>query len=262
MLPLSLHPRCGHCKNLEPHWKQAAKDLKGKVRLGALNADVHQAKSQEFGVRGFPTIKFFAAGKKSKSKAEDYNGGRTSGDIVSWALDKYGASVPAPELHELVSETVALEACGDKPLCIVSILPHILDCDANCRNEYLTILRELGEQHKKQNWGWIWTEGGAQPHIEEALELGGSGYPAMAAVNYKKLKYTPLRLSFSKQGIHEFLRDITYGKGSTAPVRGAAVPKVLTVDAWDGKDGQMPVEEEIDLSDVDLDDLDDIKDEL
>lgn len=223
---------------------------------------MHQAKSQEFGVRGFPTIKFFAAGKKSASGAEDYNGGRTSGEIVSWALDKYGASAPAPELHELLSEEVAIKACGDKALCIVAILPHILDCDAKCRNDYLAILRELGDTHKKQSWGWVWTEGGAQPHIEQALELGGSGYPTMAAVNYKKLKYTALRLSFSKQGIHEFLRDISYGKGSTAAVNGAAVPKVLTVDAWDGKDGQMPVEEDIDLSDVDLDDLDDIKEEL
>lgn len=230
--------------------------------MGALNADVHQSKSQEFGVRGFPTIKFFGAGKKTRNSAEEYNGGRTSGDIVSWALDKYGSSATAPELIELVSEEASKTACEDKALCIVSILPHILDCDAKCRNEYLTILRELGEQYKKQSWGWVWTEGGQQPQVEEALELGGSGYPTMAAVNYKKLKYTPLRLSFSKQGIHEFLRDISYGKGSTAPVRGAAVPKVLTVDAWDGKDGQMPVEEDIDLSDIDLDDLSDIKEEL
>ena len=33
--------------------------------------------------------------------------------------------------------------------------------------------------------------------------------------------------------------------------------KIETVAAWDGKDGELPQEEEIDLSDVDLD-----KDEL
>lgn len=31
-------PWCGHCKNLAPHWATAATELKGKVKLGALDA--------------------------------------------------------------------------------------------------------------------------------------------------------------------------------------------------------------------------------
>lgn len=27
-------PWCGHCKNLEPHWKSAASEMKGKVKVG------------------------------------------------------------------------------------------------------------------------------------------------------------------------------------------------------------------------------------
>jgi protein disulfide-isomerase A6 len=49
------------------------------------------------------------------------------------------------------------------------------------------------------------------------------------------------------------LRDLSYGKGRTNLVRGAKLPTLKTVDAWDGKDGVMPVEEDIDLSDVELD---------
>lgn len=167
-------------------------------------------------------------------------------------------SIPAPEVYELTSEEVAKKACENKALCVVSVLPHILDCDSKCRNDYIKILKKSAEKFKKQSWGWLWTEGGQQPHVEEALEIGGFGYPAMAAVNYKKLKYTSLRGSFSADGIYEFLRDISFGRGQTAPVRGAAIPKVNTVEPWDGKDGQLPEEEDIDLSDVVLDEKDEL----
>ena len=50
-------PWCGHCKNLEPEWARAAAELKGKVKLGAVDATVHQSIASRFNVRGYPTIK-------------------------------------------------------------------------------------------------------------------------------------------------------------------------------------------------------------
>lgn len=252
-------PWCGHCKNLAPEWAKAAKELKGKVKLGALDATAHQSKAQEYDVRGYPTIKFFPAGSKRSSDAQEYDGGRTASDIVTWALDKHTANIPPPELVEVTDEAAFDKACEGKPLCIVSVLPHILDCDAKCRNKFLSMLREMGDTYKQKMWGWVWAEGGAQNELEESLEIGGFGYPAMAVVNFKKMKFSPLKGSFSKDGITEFLRDIGYGRGHTAPVRGAKKPAIVTREPWDGKDGQLPEIEDIDLSDVDLDD---IKDEL
>lgn len=251
-------PWCGHCKNLAPEWRKAATELKGKVKLGALDATVHPTKAQEYGVQGYPTIKFFGGGRKSQSDAADYDGGRTAADIVTWAMDKYSDSIPSPDVVELTEAAVVKGSCENKALCIVSVLPHILDCDAKCRNKYLSLLKELGDKYKKRQWGWLWMEGGAQQYVEESLEIGGFGYPAMAAVNIKKMKYTTLRGSFSKDGIDEFLRDISYGRGQTAPVKGATLPKVNNIQAWDGKDGQPPVEDDIDLSDVVLDEKDEL----
>ena len=76
--------------------------------------------------------------------------------------------------------------------------------------------------------------------------------------SHKKMKYSTLTGSFSYDGINEFLRDLSYGKGRTNPVRGAAIPKIAQIEDWDGKDGELPEEEDIDLSDVDLDDHDEL----
>ena len=54
-------PWCGHCKNLEPHWKSAAGELKGKVKLGAVDATVHQELAQKYGVRGKVQINEYEA---------------------------------------------------------------------------------------------------------------------------------------------------------------------------------------------------------
>lgn len=73
-----------------------------QVKLGALDATVHSRKAAEYGIQGYPTIKYFPAGKKlSSSSAEDYNGGRTAGDIVNWALEKHTESLPAPEIKQV-----------------------------------------------------------------------------------------------------------------------------------------------------------------
>ncbi|KAJ8950327.1 hypothetical protein NQ318_021187 [Aromia moschata] len=184
-------PWCGHCKNLAPHWAKAANELKGKVKLGALDATVHQAKAAKYGVQGYPTIKLFAPG--AKEYPVDYDGGRTS------------------------------------------------NCQSECRSNYINLLKDLGEKFKKKMWGWVWSEAGSQPELESALDIGGFGYPAMAVINAKKMKYSILRGAFSKDGIYEFfLRDLSYGKGNTAPVKGQELPKVVTIEPWDGKDAKFP----------------------
>ncbi|CAJ0583598.1 unnamed protein product, partial [Mesorhabditis spiculigera] len=245
-------PWCGHCKNLEPHWKAAASELKGKVKLGALDATVHTVAAGKFAIRGFPTIKYFAPGSDVNDAAE-YDGGRTTSDIVNWALAKHSENLPPPEVKEGSTQALVDEACKDKQLCIFAFLPHILDCQSKCRNDHIATLKQLADKFKKNAWGWIWTEGGSQTALEEAFGVGGFGYPAMAALNPRKGKFAMLKGSFGKDGINEFLRDLSYGKGQTAPVKGEGIPKIDKRDPWDGKDGQLPQEDDIDLSDIDLD---------
>lgn len=55
-------------------------------------------------IKGFPTIKFFPQGPKDGS-AEEYDGGRTASDIVSWASEKHSEFTPPPEVLQVFLRT-------------------------------------------------------------------------------------------------------------------------------------------------------------
>merc|ERR1712117_105410 len=205
-------PWCGHCKSLAGPWADAASQLKGKMDLGALDATAHGSIAQQYGVQGYPTIKYFAPGS---TEPEDYNGGRSASDIVKFAEEKFSENLPPPEVVQITSAKNIEEGCENHPLCIIAFLPHILDCQSDCRNSHIEDLQKLGDKYKKKDWGWLWTEGMAQPDLENAVEVGGFGYPAMVLLSHKKMKYSTLTGSFSYDGINEFLRDLAYGKGRT-----------------------------------------------
>ncbi|WCJ37479.1 Protein disulfide-isomerase like 2-2 [Euphorbia peplus] len=77
-------PWCGHCKALTPIWEKAATVLKGVATVAALDADAHQSLAQEYGIRGFPTIKVFIPGKPPV----DYQGAREAKPIAEFAIQQ------------------------------------------------------------------------------------------------------------------------------------------------------------------------------
>ncbi|OWA53359.1 Protein disulfide-isomerase A6 [Hypsibius exemplaris] len=254
-------PWCGHCKNLAPEWAKAATALKGKLKLGAYDADSQKQYGGRYNIRGFPTIKFFPGGKKGDTDVVDYDGARNADGIVAWANERVVEELPPPEVHELTGDAVLKEACEQSPLCIIAVLPHILDCQSKCRKEHIASLKKLADKYKQKQWGWVWSEAGAHSNLEDAVGLGGFGYPAMAAASHKKNIFTVMKGSFSFDGINAFLRDLAAGRGSTEPIRGGKLPTLAKSEAWDGKDGKLPVEEsDLNLDDIELDPLS--KDEL
>merc|ERR1719182_899215 len=81
-------PWCGHCKKLTPEYEKAAVELKGKVSLAKVDATEEKELASKYNVKGFPTLVWFEDAKET-----EYDGGRTSEEIVDWVTSMTGPAV-------------------------------------------------------------------------------------------------------------------------------------------------------------------------
>lgn len=253
-------PWCGHCKQLLPEWEDAAQKLSNTgATLGWVDATAEESLAQQFRIQGFPTIKLFPGGKTNASSATDYQGGRQAAQIVQAALEEVDRSGIPKEIPEMVSEEIMMENCsGSGKICVFFVLPHILDSGAEGRNKYRNTMAAASKAVRGMSFQFLWFEGGSQPTLETTLELT-FGFPAVAAYSMDKGVYTVHRSSFTEKNLRHFLTGITTGKQKTFKL--SDVPKIETVEPWDGKDGQ-PFEEEVWWDDDDFSDTDADGDEL
>lgn len=96
-------PWCGHCKEIAPQYAAAATEIFAHdplITIGKVDATVHAELAEEYGVEGYPTIKWFKNGKVS-----DYSGGRDAEGFTTWVLMKTG---PPSVLVETADELTKL----------------------------------------------------------------------------------------------------------------------------------------------------------
>mmetsp|Transcript_1314 Transcript_1314/g.2034 ORF Transcript_1314/g.2034 Transcript_1314/m.2034 type:complete len:476 (-) Transcript_1314:207-1634(-) len=78
-------PWCGHCKALAPEYEKAAQGIAADDSLQAVlakvDATIEKDLATKYGVKGFPTLKFFTGDVENPS---DYSGGRTESTILQW----------------------------------------------------------------------------------------------------------------------------------------------------------------------------------
>ena len=90
-------PWCGHCKKMAPAWdKLAAAYVNSTVLIGDIDCTLHKKFCGTQGVRGFPTLKYFAG----TTSGQKYDGKRDYAALSKFAKDKLGPSchVDTPEL--------------------------------------------------------------------------------------------------------------------------------------------------------------------
>ncbi|KAJ8943676.1 hypothetical protein NQ318_015164 [Aromia moschata] len=223
-------PWCVHCKDLKPIWEQAAVYLKGKIKFASLDATVNKLKAKEYKIDAYPTVKLLPSGQKSPKTAIQYTNERSVTDIVNWVEE----TLPGPDVLQITASEGFKRSCITKKLCIIGILPHILDCKSTFRQNYLSILKHLGETYKKHDWGWMWSEANAQKPMEDLLNVGGFGYPTLVVLNSAKKKYSVFKGAFTMSNVNEFLLQLA--KTKAAPLEQDIASKIVEVDVWDGTD--------------------------
>ena len=85
ILVLFFAPWCGHCKAFSPEYEKAAKALKGVFKIAAIDASSEKQIGGKYGIRGYPTVKFFGLNKENP---EEYNQARTADAIINFMFDK------------------------------------------------------------------------------------------------------------------------------------------------------------------------------
>jgi len=134
-------PWCGHCKALAPEYEKAAQALKADESIEAVLAKVDATEekdlSSKYGVRGFPTLKYFTNG--DFENPSDYTGGRTESTIVSWISQR-----ALPPITELNSEDELNTFQGKSRVVLVSYLSND---DSN--SEKAATLLEFAENNRE-----------------------------------------------------------------------------------------------------------------
>ena len=92
-------PWCGHCKKLAPEYEKFAGELKDNpdIVIGKIDGTANDIKA--FGVKGFPTLKFFPA--NNKKKPIDFAGNRDFDGLMSFIKEKTTFKVETKEKVDL-----------------------------------------------------------------------------------------------------------------------------------------------------------------
>ncbi|KAL3822544.1 hypothetical protein ACHAXA_007655 [Cyclostephanos tholiformis] len=159
-------PWCGHCKALAPDWDSLAEKYaaSSSVVIGSVDCTTDENKDlcQEYGVQGYPTLKFFKDGNTS---GDDYQGGRSLDQLESFAeeLDKKCVVGTEEEMNDDKSN------CSDKEK---EFARKMRSKTTKERQDQIARLEKMkGGSMKPELKSWIFQ----RLHILAGLETTGGG---------------------------------------------------------------------------------------
>lgn len=133
-------PWCGHCKNLAPKYEELAQSYKGasdKLVIAKLDATANDIPDE---IKGFPTIKMYAAGKKDAPV--EYQGDRSIESLEDFikteGTHKVTPSDPDVDLEDVVDATETMGAAARAASKVAEMVKDAVlesDDDVSARDE-------------------------------------------------------------------------------------------------------------------------------
>nr|AAB40710.1 protein disulphide isomerase precursor [Cryptosporidium parvum] len=99
-------PWCGHCTALEPEFKATCAEiskLSPPVHCGSVDATENMELAQQYGVSGYPTIKFFSG----IDSVQNYSGARSKDAFIKYIKKLTGPAVQVAESEEAIKTIFA-----------------------------------------------------------------------------------------------------------------------------------------------------------
>uniref|UniRef100_G3VLI1 Protein disulfide-isomerase A2 n=2 Tax=Sarcophilus harrisii TaxID=9305 RepID=G3VLI1_SARHA len=119
-------PWCGHCRALAPEYTKAASLLKNEsseLKLAKVDGPAEKELVEEFGVTGYPDLKFFRDGNRSHPVL--FTGPREAEGIVRWLKRRLG-----PSATRLETEAEAAQLIDSQDIVIIGFFKDLQDEDA------------------------------------------------------------------------------------------------------------------------------------
>jgi len=163
-------PWCGHCKALEPEYKQAAKQVKDEQLTTMLaKVDVTEEKelAQRYEIKSMPTIIYFVDGRVKKS----YEGARTASAIAAWVRK---AEMPLfTTLAEGEEETFFKNTTSGE----FALVAKVVKKSARAKAVHAAVEEQLADyETAKMKFGVVYLPKSADPKTDASLTLLRPGF--------------------------------------------------------------------------------------
>ncbi|XP_072300251.1 dnaJ homolog subfamily C member 10 [Eucyclogobius newberryi] len=82
-------PRCSHCHELAPTWREVAKEMDGVIRMGAVNCGDNHQLCRSRGIQSYPSLYLYRAAQTP----EKFTGERSKNDLVRFSMQSISSVV-------------------------------------------------------------------------------------------------------------------------------------------------------------------------